>query len=202
MIGMLLRSFSNMQVLTGEMLDTLFKDLKDYKGEFDYSLEIIDAALDGRIDISKKFSLFGYCKTVREGNFQTELKRLKKQQYIIDDDNDDETGVKVSSLVDTRSDYEIIDDKEELEYSIKKIRALNDELISTIGVDLIFCMRQALKGTHQAVQELASICEEYDFIAEYIQIILSSGVSFKELFLEEDEVYFPRVEENLIEKAG
>ena len=192
-----------MQVLTGDMLDTLFKDLKDYKGEFDYSLEIIDAALDGRIDISKKFSLFGYCKTVREGNFQTELKRLKKQQYIIDDDNDDETGVKVSSLVDTRSDYEIIDDKEELSYTVNKIRSMNNEIIEDIGVDLIFCMHQALKGTPQAVQELASICEEYDFIAEYIQIILSSGVSFEELFPDEEEVIdFPRVDEDLIEKVG
>ena len=200
---MLLRSFQYKQELTGDMLDTLFKDLKDYKGEFDYSLEIIDAALDGRIDISKKFSLFGYCKTVREGNFQTELKRLKKQQYIIDDDNDDETGVKVSSLVDTRSDYEIIDDKEELSYTVNKIRSMNNEIIEDIGVDLIFCMHQALKGVPQAVQELANICEEYDFIAEYIQIILSSGISFEELFPDEEEVIdFPRVDEDLIEKVG
>lgn len=192
-----------MQELTGDMLDVLFKDFKDYRGEFDYSIELIDAAIEGRIDITKQFSLFGYCKTVREGNFQTELKRLKKQQYIIDDDNDDETGVKVSSLVDTRSDYEIIDDKEELSYTVNKIRALNDELISTIGIDLVYCMRQALKGTPQAVQELTNICEEYDFIAEYIQIILSSGVSFEELFPDEEEVIdFPRVDEDLIEKVG
>lgn len=193
-----------MQVLSGDMLDTLFKDLKDYRGEFDYSLELIEAALDGRIDVNKKFNLFGYCKTVREGNFQTELKRLKKQQYIIDDDNDDETGVKVSTLVDTRSDYEIIEDNEELEYSVKKIRALNDEIIESIGIDLIFCMRQALKGVPQAIQELADICKEYDFIAEYIQIILSSGVSFSELFPDEEEevLSFPRVDEGLIKKVG
>ena len=200
---MLLRSFTCMQVLTGDMLDVLFKDFKKYRGEFDYSIELIDAALEGRVDIHKHFNLFGWCKTVKEGNFQTELRRLKNQKYLIDDDEEDKTGTKTSALIDTRSDYEIIEDYEELEYTIKKIRALNSEMISNIGIDLIFCMRQAIKGIPTAAQELSNVCEEYDWIAEYVQIILSSGISFEELFPSEVVPFCkPVKKENYNAKVG
>ena len=173
-----------MQQLSGEMLDVLFKDLEKYHGEFDYSIELIEAALDGRIDISKPFNLFGWCKTVREGNFQTELKRLKKQEYLIEDDEEDKTGVKASALVSERDDYEIFEDNEELFYTVKKVTALNNEIMSVIGIDFIFCMRKAVQGIPKAVEELTNICKEYEWLAEFVQIILSSGVPFEDLFPE------------------
>ena len=190
---MLLRSFHFTQQLSGEMLDVLFKDLPNYHGEFDYSIELIEAALEGRIDIEKPFNLFGWCKTVRDGNFQTELKRLKKQEYLIEDDDEDKTGVKASSLVEEHDDYEVFIDNEELLYTVKKIRALNNEIIVAMGIDLIFCMRQAVRGIPQAIMELSNICKEYTWIAEYVQIILSSGISFEELFPEET-IFFRRPE--------
>lgn len=200
---MLLRSFCFTQQLTGDMLNVLFKDLPNYYGEFDYSIELIEAALEGRIDIEKPFNLFGWCKTVKDGNFQTELKRLKKQEYLIEDDDEDSTGVKASSLVEERDDYEVFIDNEEVLYTVKKIRALNNEIISDMGIDLIFCMRQAVKGVPQAVEELSNICKEYDWIAEYVQIILSSGISFEDLFPNEvTPFYRPVVKSNLQVKVG
>lgn len=185
MISMLLRSLSFRKELTGDMLDVLFKDVKNYSGEFDYSIELIDAALDGRINMEKEFNLFGYCKTIREGNFQTSLKYLKKHQYLIEEDDEDSTGVKTSSLVDIHNDYEVFEDNEELSYTINKIRTLNNQFIADAGIDLIFCIRQAVKGVPQAVDELVTICRDYSWVGEYIQIILSSGVSFESLFPED-----------------
>lgn len=182
---MLLRSFNFTKQLTGDMLDTLFKDLVDYRGEFDYSLELIEAALDGRVDTTKPFNLFGWSKSVRDGSFQVELRRLKKEMYIVDDDDDERTGVKASSIVDVRDDYEILEDKEEVQYTVNKILALNNEVMCVLGIDLIFCMQKAIEGVPQAIEELSNICKENEWIGEYVQIILASGIPFEELFPEQ-----------------
>lgn len=186
---MYLRSFSYQQQLAGNMLDVLFKDLEKYHGEFDYSLELIEAAFDGRVDISKPFNLFGWCKTVKEGKFQEDLRRLKKEEYLLDDDEDDKTGVKSSSLIEKRDDYEVFEDNEEILYTVRKVTAIQQEIVSEVGVDIIFCMRKALQGSTKAIKELQSVCERYDYIQEYVQIILASGIEFDVLFPERIEVF-------------
>lgn len=199
---MLMRSYSHTPQITVEMANKVFEDYKDYHGEFDYSVELVDAVLDGRIRVDKPFNLFGWCKTVKEGKYQMDLRRLKKEEYLIDDD-DEQTGVKASSLVDTRDDYEKIDDSSELEDVVERIKGLQYEIAVDIGVDIIFCMRRAVQGITAAVEELGRVCREYEWIGEYIQVILSSGVSFNELFPPEiTEFYEPRKRKSIAYKAS
>lgn len=197
---MLLRSLNFTKRLTEDMINILFEDYKDFRGEFDYSVELIEAALSGRINFNKPFNLFGYCKVIRDGKYQNNLKRLKRQEYIIDDDDDEKTGVKISSLVEERDDYDILIDTEELMFTVKKIIALNDEIIVNTGVDLIFCMRKAVSGYPEAVSELTDLCKEYSWIAEYVQIILSSGISFEDLFPENVSVFIKPIKNNEFKK--
>ena len=188
---MYLRSFSYSKQLTGEMLDVLFKDLEDDNGNlennprnFDYSFELIEAAFDGRINLDKPFHLFGWIKALKNGKYQEEIDELKRRQYLTDDDEDC-TGVKISSIADMRDDYEDCLDKEELVYTVNKVCSLNNEFKADIGIDFIFCMRRAVQGIPHAVDEMIKICTEYKWIAEYVKIILSSGVEFQTLFPEQ-----------------
>lgn len=183
---MQLRSFGFQQQLTGDMLGVLFKDLPNYHGEFDYSLEIIEAALEGRIDIRKDFNLFGYCKVIRDGKSNNEMKKFKKNVCLIEQSDEyAESGVTLESLVDERDDYEIINDNEETMYIVKKVQALNFEMMRDLGIDLIWCIKQAVKGVPQAVEELTNFCTEYSWYSEYVEIILGSGIPIDELFPDE-----------------
>lgn len=201
---MQLRSFGFQKQLDMEEYYYLFKDYDKFNGEFDYSVELIDAMLESRIDKTKDFSLFGYCKLIRDGRFQNDLKRLKKEQYLIEDDDDESTGVKASSLIDERDDFEVFEDTEEAMYTVKKIQALNYEMMEVLGIDIIHCMRQAVKGIPEAISTLTEFCNEYTKYAEYIQIILGCGIPFEELFPEEVVVFNPKkiVSVNKVEKVG
>lgn len=185
----MMRSFGFQKTMEMDDFEYLFRDFKKYNGEFDYSIELIDAMMDSRIDKTKEFSLFGYCKCIRDGKFQNDLKRLKKEQYIIEDDDDESSGIKASSLVEERDDYEVFEDTEEAMYTVKKIRALNLEFISELGIDLIHCLRQAVKGIPDAIETLTEFCNEYSKYSEYVQIILGCGIPFEELFPEEVLVF-------------
>ena len=182
----------------------LFRDYKKYNGEFDYSIELIDAMMDSRIDKTKEFSLFGYCKGIRKGKFQNDLKRLKKEQFLIEDDDDESSGIKASVLVEERDDYEIFEDTEEAMYTAKKIRTLNLEFMSELGIDLIHCLRQAVKGIPDAIETLTEFCNEYHKYSEYVQIVLGCGISIDELFPEDTLVFKPVVKttKSSLEKVG
>lgn len=179
---MLLRSCSFQKELSNDAWDVLFENYKNFVGEFDYGVEIIEAALDNRIDLTKPFNLFGYCKVIRENRKQEGIRSLKHNQYIVDDDEEDKTGVSISSIVDPRDDYEISDDNNELAEVVEKLKKANAEIIVVFGLDLLFCIKQAIKGTPQAVEELSKICKELDWVGEYVKIILSSGIPFSKLF--------------------
>lgn len=184
-------SFSVQKTMEMNDFEYLFRDFEKYNGEFDYSIELIDAMMDSRISKKDEFNLFGYCKCIRDGKFQNDLKRLKKEQYLIEDDDDESTGVKASTLIEERDDYEVFEDTEEAMYTVKKIQALNFEFISELGIDLVHCLRQAVKGIPDAIETLTEFCNEYHKYAEYVQIILSCGIPFEELFPEEVFVFSP-----------
>ena len=131
-----------------------------------------------------------------------ELRRLKKEDYLIDDDDDENSGVRASSLVDDKDDYTKLDDKSELDYTVNKIRELQLEIAKDLGLDIIFCMRKAVQGIPAAIEELGKVCKDLPWIGEYVQVILSSGVSFNELFPEEvTNFYEPRKQETMMNKA-
>ena len=199
---MLMRSYSFAPDLNSQKLNKVFEDYDKYVGEFDYSVELLNAVMDGRISVDKNFNLFGWCKCVREGKFQMELRRLKKEDYLIDDDDDENSGVRASSLVDDKDDYTKLDDKSELDYTVNKIRELQLEIEKDLGLDIIFCMRKAVQGIPAAIEELGKVCKDLPWIGEYVQVILSSGVSFNELFPEEvTNFYEPRRQETMMNKA-
>ena len=175
---MYLRSFSYSKQLTGEMLDVLFKDLEDDNGNlednlknFDYGFELIESVLDGRIYLDKPFHLHGWVTAFKNGKYQEEIDKLKRRQYFTDD-YEDSTGVKLSSIADMRDDYEDILDKEELAYTVNEVCNLNNEFKADMGIDF-------------TIEEIMKICAEYKRVAEYVKVILSSGVEFQTLFPEQ-----------------
>ena len=179
---MLLRSCSYHQELTLEQYYYLFKDLEKQTEGLEYSLEIIDAALDDRINYEKEeFNLMGYCHAIKKNSM---LKKSSERSRVIPftEPSDGENGITIESIASKNNDYEEFLDKEDVRYTTIKIKALADELLTYEGIDIVFTIRRALRGIPQAIDSLKEICTDYPNISEYLQILLTSGVSFEELF--------------------
>lgn len=157
----------------------LFKDMEKFNGEFDYSVEIVDALLDNRIDTSKEFKLFGYCKAIRNSRQQAEYKKAEKEKSLDDEDSKWEEAASLYNHVDV---YGQCDENDELASTICAVREYRMEIMAETGLDLVWCLRQAVRGIPAAAKELAKFCGEYKKYAEYVKTILGCGIPFEELF--------------------
>ena len=71
---------------------------------------------------------------------------------------------------------------EELEYAVSTIKSLNDSFIADYGTDLIFTLKNAVRGIPQAVTEIKNICTEFSVVSELIETILTSKREVEVLF--------------------
>lgn len=179
---MLLRSFGYQKELTPDVL-CLFKGISECK-DFDSSIEVIDAAMAGRINSDKDFNLAGYDTGVKNNTYMNESKKAGEEVYLDaeEDTYADAVLFEQSAKIDP---YEAIFNENEVQSSVTKLLSMRTEFLVDEGVDFIFAIRQALKGIPQAVECLRSLCENYSRIRDHIQIILASGIPFEDLFPED-----------------
>lgn len=87
------------------------------------------------------------------------------------------------SCIDEMKDaFEELLNEEELDYAVSAIKSLNDKVIVEYGVDLIYAVRQAIRGFPQAIGVVKDLCLECKYISDLVEIVLSSGKEFNVLF--------------------
>lgn len=177
------------------MLDNVDKDV-DKVYEVENVCEIVQKALEGKIDMNSEFKLKAYNETINMGKRRNAVQKMKKETFIdfFSSDEDkytnevtggvtiDVVSFQADTMSEAKSDYDCILDNAELISAINNIKALNEDFIVEYQVDLISLIKKAVQGIPQAVVKLREICEEVSCVGEQVKIILSSGVSISECF--------------------
>ena len=194
----LLRSYSfgtffGVNELPVEVLNLFVGVNSDEKIE--YASEIIFNGLQGRIDLNKGFNLKAYEAAIRKNQrLGTDAEKKKRSWIDFDEPSSDDYsetvtsgGISVNELnskaVDKVEDaFEQYLDDDELQYAIDTIKSLQPQLLTEAQVDLIGCIKQALKEVPQAIQTLKEVCEEFPLVSELVEIVLTSNKSFEECF--------------------
>lgn len=168
----------------------LLQNVRDSLDEpLDCSLEVIDAALSGKLDMNN-FDLVAYAKTVKKNETLVNYRRGIRNLPIIADCSDvgiEPYGVPesvVSVYAEPVDEYENVDNEDEIKYAVNELTNMEHEITSYYRINLRRCMTQALKGIPAAIEALKKLICDDPYIGELIRIVLSSGYSFTELFAE------------------
>ena len=185
---MLMKSISFGKEVDPQIWD-LFKDANEIGSRLDYTLEIIDAAMSGNIDLSREFELEKYINSINRTRKLEALREAKKVVHITEDSYDDEENSGVSSdrisyFVDSTDEYEILENSFELRYAINKFNSLQEYFLVNAKCDVKFAVRQALRGIPDSIELLKNLCNDYPVAAELLKIILGSGYTYEEIFPE------------------
>lgn len=197
-MGSLLRSLSfgnyhGVSELPDEVLQLFMELVENPNRQIEFASEIIDAGLQGRIDLNSSFNLGAYEATIRKNGKLNLENRKKRELYIDQSDGDDwedvsrSGGIKVDALqrdaVDEIADaYEKLILEDELQYAITTIKELQPILLIEEQVDLLHLLKQSLRFVPSAIEALRSLCSDYEVLAEQIKVVLESGRKFEELF--------------------
>ena len=162
--------------------------------KIEFASEIISAGLQGRIDFSTEFNLDAYEATIRKNQHLLKESEKKKKSYIdfsgSSDDFDDvasKGGIKaefesLDTIEEMKDAFEEVLLNEELDYAVSTIKSLNDDFIADYGTDLIFALKNAVRGIPQAVEEIKKICTDFSVVSELIETILTSKCEVEALF--------------------
>ena len=169
-----------------ELYAHLFSDVNSYT--IDYSYEILEAALEGRIDLSKEFHINSFVKKIKENKTFTDSRNNKRKVVIIDSDEEFEDAkvgsscIFSSALADNKDDYQKLLDSKELDYLLGAgFDKLFTKVLTEYNCNLIVVLRNALNGVKDSIEALNHICESDAELSEAITAILSSGISFDTL---------------------
>lgn len=163
----------------------------------EYAEEIINAALEGRINFDKEFNIGAYENTIRNNTRMNAQDRQKKETFFTDDEFEDsyKGGVSENKVSDDRDDYASFEDEDEVKWAVKNIKAENNTFRIDYGINLIKLLKKATGGYPQAMEKLRMVCLEFERVGEWIRIILSSGHPVDSLFTDSDGVALAVVSE-------
>lgn len=205
----LLRSFSwgsykGVSELPKDVLGLFVCLVENPEKKVEFTSTIINNSLDGKIDLTRDFNLDGYEAAIRKNQYLSKQGEKKKKSYI-DFSNDKDNFVDVArsggitadmlysnasaemqesySCADEMIDaFETVLDSEELKYAVSTIKSLNYDFIKEYGTDLVHCLKQALRGIPQAIEEAKRVCDDFPVIADLVKTILTSNEDINVLF--------------------
>lgn len=191
----LLKSFSfgqfrGISELPVEVL-SLFDSLVEEPGKkIEFASEIISAGLQGKIDFNREFNIDAYEAAIRKNQYLSKSNKSKRESFLDfggDSEEDEHGGIRVDiasaqNVQQMEDAYEQLMDEDELKYAISTIKSLQPVLMVEARMDLLYTMRQALRGIPDSVKMLKDLCSEYEILGEQIKVVLGSGQSFEEMF--------------------
>ena len=148
--------------------DKATKKMASQGKEVECVSEILDGAMQGRINLEKQFNLLGYAWTVQKNQKINQVKKLKKVKPLMDDADayDEEkkaSGVSLNQVSydnythgnsKLASSFEETLAESELQFAISTIKNLNEEFVITYNVDLTVTLKSAMQGVSKAVEVL------------------------------------------------
>jgi hypothetical protein len=195
----LLRSYSFGHVygvteLTDDVLGLFVSLVESPNKKIEHASEIISAGLQNHIDFTKEFNIDAYEAKIRKNELLGKENKRKKESYLDFSDNSDDWDDTVASggikadvatthaALQMKDAYEEIIMEDSLRYAIDTITSLRTELLVDAKLDIVRTIQQALKGIPDSIKALKLVCDEYDIVAEQIEVILSSGMEFEAMF--------------------
>lgn len=155
----------------------------------DYTYDIYEAYLDGRVN--KHTNIVAFVRGIQDNTIKLESKKQQKFKFIVNntDDNEEESkdGVSQETLSSQEDKYEEFNNSEELIWAVKKIKSLKMELCVDFSINLETMIKKAALGFKPAKEALTELCNEVDFLADLVYIVLSSGIPIDKLFPEDPE---------------
>ncbi len=179
---MLLRSVSFTTECNPKIWE-LFKKADELGTKLDYTLEIIEAAMQGRIDLEGEFKLKEYVASIDRSRRLEGLREAKKAVHVTDI-SDDEEDSGVAYPVDSRNDYEEFENNYELQQAVERFNDMQYYFMVNAGCFAKTAVRQALRGIPESIELVKNLCDEYPIAAELLEIILGSGYSYEDIFPE------------------
>ena len=185
--------YNGVNELPTEVLN-LFVGLADNPNQqVEFSCEIVEAGLAGKIDFSKPFNIVAYENAIRKNNNLTANTKRKKEVAIdffsSSEDGDMDTYNTISEdaasnqlASKVKDAYAEILEDDELNFAISTIVGLNEDMMAVEEVDLIRCLKDAVLGVERAVSTIKRISDSYPVLAESIQTVLASGKEVNVLF--------------------
>lgn len=192
----LLRSFSfgqfhGISELPDEVLSLFSSLVENPDKKIEFASEIISAGLQGNIDFGREFNIDAYEAAIRKNQKLGKSNKRKREVFLDftagDDDDSQAGGIRVDiasaqNVQQMEDAYEQLMDEDELRYAVSAIKSLQPVLMVEARLDLIYTIRQALKGIPDSVKMLRQVCTDYEVLGEQVQVVLGSGYAFEELF--------------------
>lgn len=161
----------------------LFEKANELGTKLDYTLEIIEAAMQGRIDFEKDFKLKEYVASIDRTKRLEGLREAKRAVHVTDvSDDEDSSGVPYPA--DDRDDYEELENKFELQQAVDRFNEMQNYFLVNAKCDSKLAVRQALRGIPESIELVKNLCDEYPIAADLLKIILGSGYSYEQIFPE------------------
>lgn len=178
---MLLRSMSFNKECSPKVWE-LFEKADELGTKLDYTLEIIEAAMQGRIDFEKDFKLKEYVGSIDRARRLEGLREAKRAVHITDISDDEEDSSGVAYPADSRNDYEELENNFELQQAVDMFNEMQNYFMVNAKCDSKLAVRQALRGIPESVELVKNLCDEYPIAADLLKIILGSGYSYEQIF--------------------
>lgn len=186
MVELKVNMYMKEDTLPQEVID-LFKEMNPQK-PVEYASHILDKALEGEIDTSKEFNLYGYDYVCRqnEDKYRKSAKYAKKNIGIDFQSQPDkdaqpapytvlENQLSRYEIKPTKNEYEDIEDKAEIMFAINTIKNIEKSVMETDGVLLSGLIKNALSQVPSAILQLKELCKADKLIGDMVKTILSSG---------------------------
>ena len=187
-------NFLGVNELPDEILGLFVSLVDNPNKKLEFTSEIVFNGLQGRIDLSREFNIDAYETTIRKNQVLGNEGKKKKELYIDmsggSDDWDEVTcsgGIKLDQVNDRVVDkildaFEQLLLDDELQYAVDTIKALNDDLMLEESIDLIYALKQSVKGIPEAIKSVKEVCENNGLVSELVMTVLNSGYEVSQIF--------------------
>lgn len=184
---MLLHSYAFNREVPTEVWN-LFENAEKLGNKLDYTVEIIDAAMRGDIDVKRKFNLAGYIYSINE---KKELENGRKRKKFLsinsscEEVEDYGDGIPVDALtpyVEKEDAYDLFEKEQEVVYAVNEINKMSHDILLFHNVDIKKCLLHANRGTPESISLLKKLVKDNSNVASLIEVILSSGQPLEDLF--------------------
>lgn len=145
--------------------------------------EIVNAAINGRIDYNSDFYQRAYVSTVKLNEKMSDEKKWNTTEvhYKYDDTDDNSWRVNINSITSTRDAYESVEVSDEIRYALEDIKALQRALLYQEGINLKLILQSALEGIPTAVVKLKELCSRFQGFSSSVEVILKQQVDISAL---------------------
>lgn len=155
------------------------------RGSYEYSLDIVKAALNGRITLEgeegENFPLREYTAGCKRNTRLTNRANTKKELFIVDSFTEDENekigfgDVSERVLKDIDTLFDTLVDDQTFEQCLVNLMGIRNEYIVKQGIDPVEIIRGSIKQMASSMKILSSLVKEDNRVSQIVDGLLGTG---------------------------